>query len=252
MAVDQVGCGSESGLLCHLIAPHRVDLHTAPPFFESLVTPVLFGSIALTGLTVAFLHAALPTHWLPFVLAGRAQGWSRRKTLAVTGLAGAGHVAFTIVLGAAVAWAGIVLDQWIGRVFPYIASAALLLLGFYYLLTGDDHSHWRHSHGQTAPARPPEERSERAVILSLVAVLTFSPCEGFLPVFAAGAPFGWSGFLLLGAVLLGATLAGMLLFTWLTLLGMDRFKLHALEHYEGRVVGGLLIALGFVVLVLET
>ena len=43
--------------------------------------PVLT-TIAVTGFTIAFLHAAIPTHWLPFALIGRARGWSRRRTLA--------------------------------------------------------------------------------------------------------------------------------------------------------------------------
>ncbi|MEI6862445.1 MAG: hypothetical protein WCL04_09365, partial [Verrucomicrobiota bacterium] len=47
-------------------------------------------SIAATGFTVAFFHAAIPTHWLPFVLVARARGWSRAKPLAVTFCAGLG------------------------------------------------------------------------------------------------------------------------------------------------------------------
>jgi nickel/cobalt exporter len=38
-------------------------------------------AIATTGFTVAFFHAAIPTHWLPFVVASRAQGWTRARTL---------------------------------------------------------------------------------------------------------------------------------------------------------------------------
>jgi len=30
-------------------------------------------TILITGFGVAFFHAAIPTHWLPFVLAARAQ-----------------------------------------------------------------------------------------------------------------------------------------------------------------------------------
>lgn len=48
----------------------------------------MFLSIASTGFAVAFLHAAIPTHWLPFVLATRGQRWSTAKTLSVTVLAG--------------------------------------------------------------------------------------------------------------------------------------------------------------------
>ena len=47
-------------------------------------------TIAATGFTVAFFHAAIPTHWLPFVLVARARQWSRTKTLLVTVFAGFG------------------------------------------------------------------------------------------------------------------------------------------------------------------
>ena len=50
-------------------------------------------TVAATGFSVAFFHAAIPTHWLPFVLTARARGWSRAKTLAVTAFAGAVTVA---------------------------------------------------------------------------------------------------------------------------------------------------------------
>src|SRR4051812_50179883 len=45
-------------------------------------------TIAATGFTVAFFHAAIPTHWLPFVLVARARGWRRGKGPA--GTAGGG------------------------------------------------------------------------------------------------------------------------------------------------------------------
>jgi nickel/cobalt exporter len=44
----------------------------------------VFTTITATGFTVAFFHAAIPTHWLPFVLVGG--HWNRAKTLLVTAL----------------------------------------------------------------------------------------------------------------------------------------------------------------------
>ena len=58
-----------------------------------------FITLAASGLAVAFIHAAIPTHWLPFVLASRAQGWTHSRTLGVTALAGTGHVLVTAALG---------------------------------------------------------------------------------------------------------------------------------------------------------
>ncbi len=90
------------------------------------------------------------------------------------------------------------------------------------------------------------------MITGLLAALTFSPCEGFLPVFVAGAKFGWSGFAVLCATLAVATLTGMLLLTWLTLLGFGQARFARFEKHEGKILGGLLIALGLAVVIVET
>jgi nickel/cobalt exporter len=266
----------------------------------------LFGSIVLTGLTVSFLHSALPTHWLPFVLAGRRQRWSHNKTLTIAAFAGGGHVLFTIALGIAVAWFGIALDRWTGGVFPFIAAGILIGFGVYFLTrVGHGHSHFgghshhhdhshdhshdhdhdhardlahtydrghRHAHdhahadsGNGAAADEAEvetavalvdtltpNTSDRAVILGLFAALALSPCEGFLPVFVAGVKFGWEGFAALCAVLAVATLGGMLLLTWLTLIGLPHARFDRFERYESKVLGGLLVLLGIAVLILES
>src|SRR6476620_282037 len=147
-------------------------------------------TIALTGFGVAFFHAAIPTHWLPFVLTSRVQGWNASKTIAVTALAGTGHVVVTAALGLAITLFGAALSESIGAWFPRIAGGALLLFGGYYLVRqmigkghvhehahGHNHEHehdledQNHSHG--CQAHP---TSDRAAILSLLAFLTVSPC----------------------------------------------------------------------------
>jgi len=87
--------------------------------------------------------------------------------------------------------------------------------------------------------------------LGLFALLTFSPCEAFLPVFLTGAKYGWLGFALLSSVLAIATVAGMLTFTWLTLRGLERVRFKSLEKYEPVIVAGVFCLLGILVIVLE-
>lgn len=195
----------------------------------------LLASIAAIGFGLAFLHAALPTHWLPFVLAGRAQQWSHTRTLVIATLAGSGHVLFTVALGAVVAWLGFAVDRWTDGVFPWLAGSVLIAVGGWFLWRQwrgqrhghshftEAHDHGDHHHGHhhahphqhaQSPLAPPGEaaaRSDRAVVRGLLAALTFSPCEGFLPVFVAGVPYGWAGFLLLSLLLAVATLAGSVL-----------------------------------------
>lgn len=227
-------------------------------------------TIAITGFGVAFFHAAIPTHWLPFVLASRAQHWNHSKTLGVTALAGTGHVLVTALLGLLIAWFGIALDRTIGRWFPVIAGAALLLLGLFYLyrqLSGRGHAHHHlfcgHSHTHTGElehdahhtptpvgARRPVS-SDRLAITSLLTLLTFSPCEAFLPIYASGVRYGWSGFALLTVILSVGTVAGMVLFTWLTLAGVQKVKLGLLERYESGLIGSLLCAVGLLIILFE-
>ncbi len=43
----------------------------------------------------------------------------------------------------------------------------------------------------------------------------------------------------------------MLVFTWLTLIGLDKLKMKWAERYESGVLGGLLCALGLIVIIFE-
>ncbi len=243
---------------------------------------VVFITLLTTGFVVGFLHAVIPTHWLPFVVAARAQHWSRTKTLTVTGFAGTGHTLFTTALGVLVVWGGMKINSRIGHAFPYLAGGALIALGIFYLirqirgghghlhLFGGhshhehaheyDHSH-EHHHDQVDETIEEEEReieqdwsrqrSDWAAILGLLALLAFSPCEAFLPVFLTGAKYGWLGFALLSTVLAVATVAGMITFTWLALLGLQRLRFRMLEKYEPLIVSAVFCGLGILVIIIE-
>ncbi len=51
---------------------------------------------------IGFVHTLIGIdHTLPFVVLGKARGWSLRRTLWVTGLCGGGHVASSVLLGGA-------------------------------------------------------------------------------------------------------------------------------------------------------
>ena len=228
----------------------------------------VFTTIIGTGFTVAFFHAAIPTHWLPFVLTARVQKWSRSKTLAVTAIAGTGHVVFTALLGLSFALFGFAIHARAAQWFPRIAGGALIVFGLLYLYrqaTGGGHGHRRapgedpevhEAHIRSGGERgndqpPPRPVSDRVALTSLFALLTFSPCESFVPFYIYGLRYGWVGFLLLTAVLSVATLAGMLVFTWLTLRGIKAVPLQRLEQYELAVMGVLLATIGILIIGFE-
>jgi len=230
-------------------------------------------TLALTGFTVAFFHAAIPTHWLPFVLVARARDWSRVKTLAVAAFAGLGHVALTTALGLLIAWFGFQADEHMGELFPQIAGGILLAIAAWYFwrqlrggvlhhhAPGGTHQPSAHCGHEPEHSHFEEELegtklvSQRAgdwtAITGLFTMLTLSPCEGFLPVYLSGVQFGWTGFFVLSGILALGTLAGMMLFTWLTLLGLAKLPLQKLERYEAALLGTIFAVLGLMMLFLE-
>ena len=218
-------------------------------------------TIAITGFGIAFFHAAIPTHWLPFVLTARAQHWNRSKTLIITALAATGHACFTAALGLIVAWLGIALSDRIGTFFPWIAGGALIAFGLFYLvrqITGHTHTHLHlrpgHSHHHRhdhAEKRISFSKTDFAAIASLLALLTFSPCEAFVPIYVSGIRYGWYGFALLTIILTVATIAGMVAFTGLALTGIEQVKLRSFEKYEAGVMGALLCAVGVLIILFE-
>jgi len=230
-------------------------------------------TIALTGFTVAFFHAAIPTHWLPFVLVSRARNWTRGKTLAVSVFAGLGHIALTSLLGLLIAWLGFQLDEHAEEIFPKVAGGILLAIGGFYFWRQwrghgvlhhhppgghheasdhcgheENHSHWDDELKDSPLVS--RQSGDWAAITGLFTMLTLSPCEGFLPVYLSGVQFGWTGFFVLSGILAVGTLTGMLVFTWLTLVGMERLPVQKFERYEAALLGGMFCLLAGLLFVL--
>ncbi len=230
-------------------------------------------TLAATGFTVAFLHAAIPTHWLPFVLVARARGWTLGKLLAVAAFAGLGHVALTSLLGLAIAWFGFQFEEHFGEIFQQVAGGILLAIAAWYFwrqLSGrvlhhhapgghhqpgagcgheKDHSHWEDELKGTELVS--KRAGDWAAISGLFMMITLSPCEGFLPVYLSGVQYGWRGFFVLSGILAVGTLAGMMIFTWLTMVGFARLRVQKLERVEAGLLGVIFAVLGAMMLLVE-
>jgi nickel/cobalt transporter (NicO) family protein len=118
-----------------------------------------------------------------------------------------------------------------------------------------EHQHEHELRESLAHFRGPDisrtRTSDWVAISSLFATLTFSPCEAFLPIYVSGIRFGWGGFALLTLILSTAAVAGMLVFTWLALIGIRGIGLGWFERYESLVMGSLLLLVGVMVVVFE-
>lgn len=211
--------------------------------------------ILLTGLFIAVLHSMIPTHWLPFVMAARTQKWSWSKTQSILLIAGFGHVIMTTILGSVIFVLGLgVYHSRIQVYFISIASASIALFGLYQIYQykkGRRHSHCDHTHDHAHGEDLKKKSTDGWAILSLLSLLTFSPCESFLPVYLTAAGHGWMGFVLLSLVLAAGTLVTMLSFTWLSAKTINHFKMDWLENHEKLITGVGLILLAFVLIIVE-
>ncbi len=211
--------------------------------------------ILLTGLMIAVLHAAIPTHWLPFVLASRSQKWSWSKTQSILLIAGMGHVIMTTLIGAFLFVVGIGLYHRIEKYFILVASLSIASYGFYQIYQysrGRKHTHCDHTHEHHHSDELKKASTDGWAIVSLLSLLTFSPCESFLPIYLTSVGYGWIGFVMLSLVLAVGTLTTMLGFAYMSSKAIEKYKLDWLEDHEKLIVGIGLILLAVVVYLLES
>ena len=213
----------------------------SPPDLEQPVLWSLLGG----GFAAAFLHAALPTHWLPFVLVGRAQRWSLAKNLLAVGAAGLAHIASTVVVGSLIVAAGMALDEVIAGLMPHLSAVLLFGFGGFYLIK----SVIRRPVMAGGPALDLAEPtvSHGAAFWGLVAVMALSPGEVLLPIYMSSAQEGVGALALLTLAFALGTILGMTTFTTLARAGASVLKLERWARYEGAILGVALIAIGLLV-----
>lgn len=211
---------------------------------SDLDQPVLLSLLAL-GFGTAFVHAALPTHWLPFVLVGRAQGWGLTRTLGAAAAAGLAHIASTAMVGAMIVAAGLALERWVEGLLPHLSAALLFLFGAFYLARA---MLKRPATAGGPDYETPEPRvSDGAAFWGLIALMALSPGEVLLPLYLSSATEGLHVQISLTLAFAAGTVLGMVLLTAVARAGFSILKLERWARYEGAILGLALIGLGLLV-----
>ena len=211
---------------------------------SDLEQPVLW-SLLGGGFAAAFLHAALPTHWLPFVLVGRAQRWSLTKNLLAVSAAGLAHIASTALVGSLIVAAGLALDELVAGLLPHLSAVLLFGFGGFYLVR----SAIRRPVMAGGPALDLAEPTvgHATAFWGLVAVMALSPGEVLLPIYMSSAQEGVGALALLTLTFAVGTILGMATFTTLARAGASVLRLERWARYEGAILGVALIAIGLVI-----
>ena len=205
--------------------------------------PVENLSVLVSTFTVALLHTLIPSHWLCFVLVGRAQGWPTRKTLAVAAAAGLLHVVSTIILGIALVTLGQTFLQQEGTL-EQVSALVLIVLGALYLGTHLLRAGHHHEHDAAVTGR--------IAFAALLFSLVISPCSAAIPILmAATQDTSVAGLALIAGILLVTTVGGMMLLVGLTSLGIEKLQFAFFDKYEKLIVGLVLCALGAIILLMH-
>lgn len=212
-----------------------------PPDLEQPVLLSLLGA----GFATAFLHAALPTHWLPFVLVGRGQRWNLGQVLGAVTAAGLAHILTTAVFGALIVAAGLAMDQWVAGLLPILSAGLLFLFGTFYL--GRALLRPAVMAGGPALALSEPTVSHAAAFWGLVAMMAISPGEVLLPIYLSQATQGPLVLAALTLAFAAGTVLGMAVFTVLARAGWSVLRLERWARYEGVVLGLALILIGLLV-----
>ena len=195
-------------------------------------TALLLGTAA----SLAIVHTLLGIdHSLPFVALGRARGWALGRTLLVTASCGAGHVASSVLIGAAGVAFGVATDAllWLESTRGELAAALLIGFGLAYAaravwrsLRGRQGARLRGGPagaGRMTPAPVPgavpavatgRERagSGRMTPWALFIVFVLGPCEPLIPLMVVpGMARDWLAVAAVVAVFGLLTVAAMLL-----------------------------------------
>lgn len=229
--------------------------------------------LLVTAAATAAFHTLIPDHWLPFVLVGRARGWSARTTAAVSGLSAIVHVLLSAALGLAAIQVGALAAAAVGRHLERASGLLLLVFGAAYALWA-----WRkggHFHpggallhraeakegcdGHEGPENPEHlhYHADEAWIragkgaLPLALVVGLNPCILVLPIMVATAE---RGAMTVAAVTLAYSATTVLLMVGLSVAGVAgarRLPVPAIARHMEAASGVLIALVGAAVLLLD-
>ena len=222
-----------------------------------------------TAASIGFIHTVLgPDHYLPFVVMGRARGWSVTRTVTITGLCGVGHVLGSVLLGLIGAALGVALGSLEAVEAVRGELAAWLLVGFgvaYFAwglrlavrrrphthlhLHGDGRAH-EHSHDhRDAHSHVHDGKSLTPWVLFVIFVL--GPCEPLIPVLMYPAlEMGHVEVLavatVFGLVTVLTMVAAVLLASW----GLRMVRLEPLARWSHAMAGAMIALSGLAIQIL--
>ena len=232
-------------------------------------------ALVAAAVSIGSIHTLAPDHWMPFGALARAEGWSARRTAAITAACGLGHVTGSVILGLLSVYFGLALLERFGKQIESVSGLLLIGFGVAYAvwglrrsLHGHTHAHVHrahhvHSHepsiiGHEHPALNPEPSAlssepsalRNTTAWSLFLLFSADPCVAVIPLIFAAAPLGWMTLLAVIAAYEAATIGTMVLLALPARAAAGAVRGTFVDRYGDALAGGVVATVGLAVLVL--
>jgi len=207
-------------------------------------------TLLLTAITVGSLHAIAPDHWVPFAAVARSRRWSAAKTARVTILCGFGHVTASALLGLLGLLVGLEVLRAFGRSMESVAGILVIGFGLVYALWGLRRAAGGHLHGHAHDHYDHVHDPLRATVGGLFLLSCADPCVAVAPILFAAAPLGVAATATVVVAYEVATLAAMVTLVALARAGATLVRGPLIDRYADGIAGGLIAALGVVLVAL--
>lgn len=208
--------------------------------------PESFSVLIISTISIAIIHSFAPDHWLPFVMIGKAQRWTRAKHVWITVVASIAHVGSSVVLGCIGILLGMATIHLQGIEATRGQIGVLLLIGFglAYALWGLKRARTHHHHSL-------ELLEKKAVTLwTLFAVFVLGPCEPLIPLMFLATGYGVSAIVSTTLVFSFATLVMMVGQVLLGMSGIQFIKHEFAEKYSHAMAGAVIALTGVFLLLI--
>lgn len=217
-------------------------------------------TLVAAAASLGSVHTLAPDHWMPFAALARAEGWTPRRTAAITALCGLGHVTVSVLLGLVSVFLGLELLQTFGRRLESVAGFVLIAFGVVYGLWGlhravqsrwhdhgHGHTHW-HGHAHARGHAHAHAGDVRLTPWMLFLVFCADPCIAVIPLMFAAAPLGWGTTLAVIASYELATIGTMVLLVLPARAAAAAIRSTWVDRFGDALAGGVIAGVGLAVM----
>lgn len=197
--------------------------------------------LLISTFIISFLHALIPSHWMPIITLSKIFKWDHKHTIRTTIIASLAHCASTILLGIVLAISGSLIGKNIEYFSSLIAPIILATLGLWVIIRHSKHKHFHLHLDENLPYE-----NQKKLMFTILLTMFLSPCLEIEALFVSAGTMGWLMVLLIAVVYLVVTTIGMVVWMNLALKGLNKLNSHKIEHNAGLISGIVLILTGVV------